>query len=133
MAYSNISEVAVRLGRPITDPNEIQQVNAWISDVEAIIRARIVDLSERIAQGAVHAEDVTRVVCNAVIRKIKNPDGKQNERVDDYSYGLTEHAARGELFLTDDEWASLLGVASDGDAYMIRFIPHPGHADEVFP
>lgn len=79
MAYSNISEVAVRLGRPITDPNEIQQVNAWISDVEAIIRSRIVDLSERIAQGTLLVEDVKRVVCNAVIRKIKNPDGKQNE------------------------------------------------------
>lgn len=131
MAYSNITEVGVRLGRPITDADEIKQVNAWITDVESIIRTRITDLNERVNEGKIHLNDLTRVICNAVIRKIKNPDGKQNERVDDYSYGLTEHAARGELFLTEDEWESLLGVAADGDAFMIRSVPEPGFADEA--
>lgn len=131
MAFTNITEVGVRLGRPITDPEEIKQVNAWIADVESIIRTRIRDLPERVETGKIHLEDLTRVICNAVIRKIKNPDGKQNERIDDYSYGLTEDAARGELFLTEDEWSSLLGVASDGDAFTIRHVPEPGYADEV--
>jgi len=111
--YANLTDVAERLGRPITDTDEVAQVNAWIGDVEALIHARIRNLAPG-EEGHPSFEVVTMVVCNAVIRKIKNPDGKQNERIDDYSYGLTEEAARGALFLTDDEWALLAPVTATG-------------------
>ncbi|MGO1562110.1 MAG: Gp19/Gp15/Gp42 family protein [Actinomycetaceae bacterium] len=102
--YATLTDVADRLGRPISDPLEIKQVTAWISDIESIVRARVPDLDDRIADGSPSADVVRMVVTNAVVRKSLNPTGKQNERIDDYSYGLTEDAARGELFLTDAEW-----------------------------
>ncbi|MGC0251512.1 Gp19/Gp15/Gp42 family protein [Pseudactinotalea sp. Z1748] len=114
MSFANLTDVADRLGRPIADPDEIKQVNAWIGDVEAIIRSRIPDLDERIAAGPPTVEIVAMVTTNAVVRKALNPTGKQNERIDDYSYGLTEDAARGDLFLTESEWGMLLPHAGAG-------------------
>ncbi|HLR96184.1 MAG TPA: Gp19/Gp15/Gp42 family protein [Jiangellaceae bacterium] len=119
MALVNLDDVASRLGRPISDPDEVDQVIAWTGDVEAIIRARIPDIDQRIVEGEPSAEVVTMVAANAVVRKVNNPTGKQNERIDDYSYGLTEDAARGELFLTDDEWALLMPDSGLG-AFSVR-------------
>jgi hypothetical protein len=119
VVYANIADVSTRLGRPITDADEIAQVNAWIEDVEAIITARIPDLDTRVADGAPTATVVAMVVANAVIRKIKNPDGKVSEGIDDYNYRLNENSRKGELFLTDEEWALLLPGAGEG-AFTIR-------------
>jgi hypothetical protein len=119
VTYANVDDVAVRLGRPITDSNEVAQVNAWLEDTEALIRARIPDLDELVASGALDEDLVVLVECNAVVRKIKNPDGKLNEKIDDYSYALTDEAARGDLFLTDAEWA-LLEPGGGHGAWTIR-------------
>lgn len=107
MTYANIDDVSTRLGRPITSAEEIAQVNAWLSDTESIILSRIPDLDAHVAAGKPTAETVAMVEANAVIRKIKNPDGKVSEGVDDYNYRLNENARKGELFLTDDEWLLL--------------------------
>lgn len=126
MAFTNVAEVGKRLGRVIADQAEIEQVGSWIGDVESLIRSRIRDIDERVAAGEVSSDELTRITSNAVIRKIKNPDGKQNERIDDYSYGLVEDAARGELFLTEDEWASLEGFSDTSGAFTITAVATPG-------
>ena len=73
----------------------------------------------QIGDGALSADVVTMVTTNAVVRKALNPTGKQNERIDDYSYGLTEDAARGDLFLTEAEWGLLMPVSASG-AFSVR-------------
>lgn len=108
MAYATITDVSTRLGRPITDPSEVAQVGAWIGDVESLILARLPGLPAAIIDGTPTATTVAMVEANAVIRKIKNPDGKVAEGIDDYNYRLNENARKGELFLTDDEWALLM-------------------------
>lgn len=119
MTYATVDDVSKRLGRPITSAAEIAQVGAWLGDVGAIIRARIPDLDDRVTEGQPPQAVVVMVEASAVVRKVRNPEGKQNERIDDYSYGLSADAARGELFLTDDEWNLLLPGGSDG-AWTIR-------------
>lgn len=114
VAFATVKDIGDRLGRPITDQTEVSQVNAWISDVETIIRTRVTDIDERLNTGVLNPTVLCFVTANAVIRKVKNPDGKQNERIDDYSYGLTEDAARGDLFLTDAEWGLLIGSTGEG-------------------
>lgn len=120
MAYATITDVSTRLGRTISESAEIAQVNAWIADVEALILHRIPDLAQQIVDGNVLASAVKTVVCQSVIRKIKNPDGKQNERIDDYSYGLSQDAARVDLFITDDEWSMITPRGTSGAAFSIR-------------
>lgn len=107
MAYASTSDVSVRLGRAISDATETDQVDAWLDDIEAIITARLGNVNALIAAGSMSGDTLTMVEANAVVRKVKNPDGKQNERIDDYSYGLNADAARGDLFLTDAEWELL--------------------------
>src|SRR5699024_471749 len=103
-----------------TDSDEVKQVNAWIGDVEALISARIPDLEESVNGGGPPSSAVvSMVVANSVVRKVKNPDGKVQEGVDDYNYRLNENARRGELFLTDEEWA-LLAPAPMSTAFTIR-------------
>lgn len=112
--YATLNDVEDRLGRPTADPVEARQVVAWIGDVESLILARIPDFPERIEAGAPSAAVVTMVVCNAVIRKINNPDGKVSEGVDDYQYRYNEQTRKGELFLTDEEWALLSPAGQEG-------------------
>lgn len=121
MELASLDDVEIRLGRRIGADGEVDQVRAWLVDVQAMIQSRIPDIEDRVVSGLVSPAVVSAVIANAVIRKVKNPDGKQNERIDDYSYGLTAEAARGELFLTDDEWALLLPNTVTG-AFSIR--PH---------
>lgn len=129
MTFANLTDVSTRLGRPIVSAGEVAQVNAWLSDIETLILSRIPDLQARVlAVGStLLAATVAMVEANAVVRKVKNPDGKQNEKVDDYSYGLNTDAARGELFLTDDEWV-LLTPASSSQAFTITPFGAPGYS-----
>src|SRR5690606_26615651 len=70
--YANLTDVSERLGRPITDPDEVAQVNAWIGDVESLIRSRLPSFEPGL-EGQPSIEVATMVVANAVIRKVKNP------------------------------------------------------------
>lgn len=118
--YANITDVSTRLGRTISDAAEVAQVNAWISDVESMIHTRIPGFADLVGADAVPLSEAKRVVCNAVLRKIKNPDGKKDESLPgEYSFGLNPEAARGELFLTDEEWADITPMSSTG-AFTIR-------------
>lgn len=119
MTFASITDVSTRLGRPISDALEVAQVTAWLEDVEAIILSRIPELPVAVTDGRPTLSTVVMVEANAVIRKIKNPDGKVAERVDDYDYRLNENSRKGELFLTDEEWALLTPDGPDG-AFTIR-------------
>lgn len=117
--FANLTDVSTRLGRPITDENEVAQVEAWIGDVEALIVARIPGFAAQVTAGVPAATVVASVVANAVIRKVKNPDGYSSETVDDYTYRRNEDARRGELFLTEGEW-SLLSPGSGSGLFSVR-------------
>ena len=119
MTYANITNVSTRLGRPISTAEEIAQVNAWLADVGALILSRIPTLDALVTAGSPSTAVVSMVEANAVIRKIRNPEGKHNEKIDDYSYGLTPNAARGDLFLTDEEWDLLTPNSATG-AFTVR-------------
>lgn len=109
MTYATVSDVATRLGRPIDSASEVAQVQAWLSDVEVLILARIPDLHDRVTAGAPSADLVAMVEAVAVIRKMTNPDGKVSETIDDYTYRYNEQVRKGDLFIGADEWGLLLG------------------------
>ncbi|MGO3021951.1 MAG: Gp19/Gp15/Gp42 family protein [Brevibacterium sp.] len=130
MAFANLQDVQTRLGRLISEAPEIDQVNAWISDVEATIQSRIEDLPDRVAIDPVYEALVKKIIAQIVCRKIKNPDGKQNERIDDYSYGLGSEAARADLKPTEDEWEELApGSSAGSEAFTVRMPIAPGFSE----
>ena len=127
MAFVNITDVQVRLGRALTVAEEAQ-VEAWIEDLEAIVLQRVPDLQERIDSGAISSAIVRSVLCSAIIRVMRNPGGlrQRTESIDDYSLTETVDSSlsTGALYLTDEEWGLLLPVVSGG-AFSTRFYGEP--------
>lgn len=119
MSYATVIDVATTLGRPITDPDEQNQITDWISKTERIIAARLGDLAN------LDRQILADVISEVVARRARNPDGKRNERIDDYSYTLDAAASAVELTLTADEWARLSQDGSTSGAYMPVLTPVP--------
>ena len=116
--YATLTDVATRLGRT-PEPVEAAQIEAWIGDVSGLIAERIPNLAE-LATDPAYEQKLTSIICAVVIRKVDNPTGKLQERIDDYSYGLSAEVVRSsDLTLTDAEWARLL-PGSGASAYTVR-------------
>lgn len=130
MAYATVIDVATTLGRPITDLDEQNQITNWIGKVERIISARLGNLDN------LDRQILADVISEVVARRARNPDGKRNERIDDYSYTLDAAASAVELTLTADEWARLSQDGSTSGAYMPVLSPAPwlgGHDADATP
>lgn len=119
MSYATVIDVATTLGRPITDPDEQNQIVNWIAKTERIISARLGNLD------TLDRQILADVISEVVARRARNPDGKRNERIDDYSYTLDAAASAVELTLTADEWARLSQDGSTSGAYMPVLTPAP--------
>lgn len=130
MSYATVIDVATTLGRPITDPDEQAQILNWIAKTERIISARLGNLD------SLDRQILADVISEVVARRARNPDGKRNERIDDYSYTLDAAASAVELTLTADEWARLSQDGSTSGAYMPVLTPAPwlgGHDTDATP
>lgn len=131
MATATWQDVQDRFGRTLTEPERLQ-VDAWLDDIEASILARIPTLTELVASGALLERTVVKIEAAAVIRVLRNPDGKITERIDDYSWTRDSSTASGSLYLTDDEWAELTPSASS-DAFSIPLAYEPGWCQQAPP
>ena len=92
--------------RPLSD-QETQNAQTFLNDAWVLLARRMkrlgVDLDAQDAADPMFADDVVRVLCAAVLRVMKNPDGKRQESIDDYSWSMGEAAASGLLGFTDEE------------------------------
>ncbi|WP_190821966.1 Gp19/Gp15/Gp42 family protein [Saccharopolyspora pogona] len=116
MAYATPADVEARLGRPL-DASETQVVSARLHDSELIIRNRIPDLDERVADGRIDRDVVVLVEVEMVLRLVRNPEGYTAETDGNYSYQLSSDVASGHLSVLPSEWG-LLGVR--GGIYTIK-------------
>ena len=85
MAYAEVSDVAVRLGRELS-PEELTLVQTRLEDVERLILRRIPDLDVQITAGDLNEDDVIQVEADAVGRLVRNPDGFISEGDGNYTY-----------------------------------------------
>lgn len=114
MTYAVVSDVEARLGRSISDPLEMGQVEAWLDDVEDIIAARFTRyglvLATQVTAGDPTEATVIRIEAEAVIRRIQNPVTgltSVTRSVDDAS--ITERREGGDVgWLTEADWEALL-------------------------
>jgi hypothetical protein len=126
MAYATLTDVVESLGRPIpVGSAEATQVGRWLANAELLIKSRIPDLDALITGGQIDQNAVVYAETEAVIRKIRNPDGKVSEDIDDYRYRLNTDAAKGSIFITDDEWSLIMPqeLAPDVGAYSVQLWP----------
>ena len=111
MAVATVDDVATSLGRPITDATEIAQVNQWLGDAELQIRLRLGDVS------LLDQDVVEYVEREAVVARMRNPDGYQYEAIDDYRYGLPNESRRVTI---TDEWWQMLSPTRRGSFYTVQ-------------
>lgn len=114
MAVATLQDVATSLGRPITDTTEVDQVNQWLGDAELQIKLRLGDLA------ALDQAAIAYVEREAVVARLRNPDGYQYETIDDYRYGLPNESRR--ITITD-EWWTMLAPAPGAFTIRPSYVP----------
>ena len=88
--------------RPLTD-QEVTNAEAFLDDAYALLLGRRPTLEADVTAGSVTAPNVVRVVCAMVLRVLKNPDGYDEEAVDDWRGRRNTLVASGLLHVTPDE------------------------------
>jgi hypothetical protein len=111
MTVATVDDVATSLGRPITDVAEVAQVEQWLGDAELLIAARLGDIT------LLDQAMLAYVEREAVVLKMRNPEGYQSETVDDYTYRWGENRGRVSIL---DEWWNLLDPDAGGGAFSVR-------------
>ena len=92
--------------RPLS-AQETTNAEALLDDAWALLIARRPTLDADIAAETVSEANVIRVVVAMVLRVLRNPDGKLEEKIDDYSYRRDSATSTGGLYVTSDELADL--------------------------
>ncbi len=95
--------------RPLST-QETTNGETFLEDAWRMLRRRITTLEDDIADdetGDLEAE-VIRVLATAVLRVMKNPDGKRQETIDDYSWQRDQAVSAGLLYFTDEELNALI-------------------------
>lgn len=117
--YAKPEDVAILLGRAFSTA-EVAQCQGFLNDAEQQIRLKFPTLDDLVESHAIEAETVALVEVRAARRVMLNPEAKQNERIDDYSYGRTGVVAESEVVITDEDWSLLAPSATTSDSYSVR-------------
>lgn len=82
-----------------------EKIQTWIDAAERTLRSKVPSLDARLAAGRITVDDVNLVVCNMLLRVLRNPSGYRTETEGDYSYAVDTAIASGRLLLdrTDRE------------------------------
>lgn len=105
--------------RPLSAQETING-QTFLDDAWMILRRRVPTIEALIVATPTLAPEVVRILATAVLRVMKNPDGKRQESIDDYSWTRDESVSSGLLYFTDDELDGLVpGSGVAGRAFMI--------------
>lgn len=111
MAVATYEDVAVALGRPISEVSEQEQVTYWLNAAELVIAARLGDVA------LLDQASLKYVETEAAAAKAGNPEGYQSETIDDYTYRYSTEARRVTIL---DEWWRLLDPDTGSGAFSAR-------------
>lgn len=106
MAYATLDDVQARYHLPIED-DLYPLVEARIEDAEQKIRARIPALDDLVVQGRVSEAVLKRVISDAVLRILRNPEGYVAESDGSYSYQFAYTGGGSELSIPPEDWRDL--------------------------
>ncbi len=92
-------DIETSIGRTLS-ATETAQVIQWIGDAELVIRLRLGN------PALLDQDALAFVVREAVVARLRNPDGMQSETIDDYTYRYGSETRRITIL---DEWWAMLG------------------------
>lgn len=97
-------------------------VQAWLDRAWRHLLSRDRTIEARLADATIAEADVIDVVTAMALRVLGNPEGKRHESIDDYSWTRDTAAARGLLYVTPEELASL--AVSGGRTNSVRLVAY---------
>lgn len=100
------------------------QVASWLARLSAMVRLKLPTIDTRIIASPDLGVLARGVLVDAVLRVLRNPDGKVQESIDDYSYRRADAVADGSLYLTEDEWALLAEPGSAVASNSFTIVPY---------
>jgi len=106
--FADASTVELAWNQSVPD-GSILHVEYLIDKAERLVRAAVPNLSALLLAGPLTADDVSDVVCDMVLRVLKNPQGYKYEAAGDYSVQRDVGVAGGLLALLPAEKARLRG------------------------
>lgn len=106
--YVTVGDVRARFEEdiPAADEPKLQQK---LDDAEVYLAREVGDLANLLAGGKVTDAELRIVLCNMVIRVLRNPSGIRSETAGPFSRTLDANVSSGKLFLTREDKA-LLGL-----------------------
>lgn len=112
--------------RPLST-QETTTATTLLEDAWVMLRRQLtqhgVDIDAEIASDPDLSRDTVRVLSSAVIRVLKNPDGKRQESIDDYSWTRDNAVSAGMLYFTDDELDDLApGAGGSNGAFSVNLL-----------
>lgn len=131
--YATVQDVKDRYEGVIPDSSD-PAVQTKLDDAEEFLAARAGDIAARITAGKTTARRVKMVLCNMILRVLRNPTGTRQENAGPFGRSFDQAVASGKLFLTRDD-RMLLGLVGGattvqvGDDALDLPTRYPGLAD----
>lgn len=124
-----VDDLAARW-RPLSDQEETNG-QTFLDDAWRMLRRKVSDLEASVEADADIQGEAIRVLCAAVLRVMKNPDGFRQEGIDDHTWSRDESVSAGVLYFTDDELDALSDdPVSRGGAF--SYNPLAGYPESRF-
>jgi hypothetical protein len=119
--------------RPLSAEEETV-AQTLLDDAWLMLRRRFSSLADDVLTDDDLSADAVRVMCSAVLRVMRNPDGFKRESIDDWSGERDSGTADGSLYFTDAELAALSDSSAVGRGPSFSFSLLPtNYPDSRFP
>lgn len=107
--------------RPLS-AQETTNAQTFLDDAWGMLVRRFPNVESLFVTDAGLEPEVIRLLATAVLRVMKNPDGKRQESIDDYSWTRDAALSAGLLYFTADELDALFSE-SGGGAFSFSMLP----------
>jgi hypothetical protein len=106
--YATVDDVVAEYDGTITD-DQIEYIERKLTSAELVVKAVAGDIGARIGSGQTTFEAVKLVLCNMVIRLLRNPEGVRTQTVGPFSVSLDQSSSSAQLVITRED-RQLLGL-----------------------
>lgn len=106
--YATVDDVVAEYDGTIAD-DQIDYIDRKLTSAELVVRSVAGSIESRIGSGQTTFEAVKLVLCNMVIRLLRNPEGVRTQTVGPFSVSLDQSSSSAQLVITKED-RQLLGL-----------------------
>lgn len=106
--YATVDDVVAEYDGTIAD-DQIEYVERKLTSAELVVRSVAGSIESRVGSGQTTFEAVRLVLCNMVIRVLRNPEGVRTQTVGPFSVSVDPGSSSAQLVVTKED-RQLLGL-----------------------